>query len=249
MDELSLKEMIEKYKKELVEFSNAIKNKAADILQEDVLPVSEKKTEKDVDEDANFNEEYENVTTADYLKEPYVTSGARAAQGMMTPEDPNREITELEGTNSSGFNAGRKEQKYDTYEEFLSDNPETGTLRIQGYIASQAFPATEASVEIRKELKNGSYLIYSGETDESGVYGPVRLPAPEKEYSEEFSDKIPYANYLVTVKKEGFVTMIYKNLPIFPGVESNQNVNFIPLNQVGENMSSIVIDALEPIDL
>lgn len=214
MDELSLKEMIEKYKKELVEFSNAIKDKAVNIFEEEAAP-----------------------------------AGARAAQSIMTPEDPNKEITELEGTNSSGYNAGRTEKKYDSYEEFIKDNPEYGTLRIQGYIASQAFPATDATVEVSKELKNGSYLVYTGKTDESGVYGPVKLNAPKKEYSEEFSDIMPYANYLVTVKKEGFISMIYRNLPIFPGVESNQNINFIPSNQVGDNVTSIVIDAVEPIDL
>lgn len=214
MDDNSIKEMIEKYKKELVEFSNAIKDNAYDYYEEEAVP-----------------------------------SGLRATQGMMTPDNPNRDITQLEGTNSSGYNAGRTEKKYNTYEEFLADNPESGTLRIQGYIASQTYPATNAKVEIRKELTNGSQLIYSGETNESGVYGPVKLPAPKKEFSEEFSDRLPYANYLVTVKKDGFITMIYRNLPIFPGVESNQTINFIPSNQVGDNVSSIVIDALEPIDL
>lgn len=217
MEELSLKEMIEKYKKELIEFSKQNK----EILTQ-------------VD---------------DELEEEAVPTGYRPVQSMMTPENPNSDITELEGTNPSGYNSGRIEKTYKTYDEFVRDNPETGTLRIQGYIASQAYPATDAQVEIRKELEKSSYLIYSGKTDESGVYGPVKLNAPQKTYSEEFSDRLPYASYLVTVKKEGFITMIYKNLPVFPGIESNQTINFIPSNQVGDNVSSIVIDALEPIDL
>ena len=214
MDELSLKEMIEKYKKELMEFSNAIKDKTMDIFEEESVPTL-----------------------------------YRPTQSIMTPNDPNSDITELEGTNTSGYDSGRKEEKYSTYEEFVKDNPEYGTLRIQAYIASQAFPAVDAQVEVRKELSNSSYLIYSGKTDESGVYGPVKLNAPQKSISEEISSKIPYTNYLVTVKKDGFITMIYRNLPIFPGVESSQTVNFIPSNQVGENVTSIVIDALEPTDL
>lgn len=214
MDDMSLKEMIEKYKRELIEFSNAIKDKAVEMYEEEA-----------------------------------VSTGYRPAQSMMTPEDPNSEITQLEGTNTSGFNSGRTEKKYKTYDEFLRDNPSFGTLRIQASIANQSYPVADALVEVRKELENSSYLIYSGKTDESGVYGPVRLNAPLKEISEEFSDKIPFANYLVNVKKDGFITMVYRNLPVFPGVESNQDVNMIPSNQVGSNVTSIVVDALEPVDL
>ena len=43
--------------------------------------------------------------------------------------------------------------------------------------------------------------------------------------------------------------MIYRTLPVFPGIESNQTINFIPQNQVGDNVTSIVIDAIEPVDL
>lgn len=215
MDDSLLKEMIEKYKKELMEFSNSSKAKLRSTID---------------DEEA-------------------VPTMSRPAQSMMTPENPNSDITELEGTNPSGFDSGRKEKKYKTYEEFVRDNPETGTLRIQGYIASQAYPATDAEVEVSKELENSTYLIYSGKTDESGIFGPVKLNAPKKEYSEEFTDRLPFANYLVKAKKDGFITMIYRNLPVFPGIESNQTINFIPQNQVGDNVTSIVIDAIEPVDL
>ena len=158
-------------------------------------------------------------------------------------------ITSLEGSNESGYDAGRKKKTYESYEEFLQDNPETGYLRVQGFIASETFPATDCELEIRKELKTGSYLIHKGKTDESGIFGPYKLNAPLKKYSEEFSDIEPFASYILIAKKKVFITMIYRNLPIFPGVTSNQNINFVPANQFSDTLNSIVIDSVEPIDL
>lgn len=252
MEDLSINEMIEKYKKELMEFSkNYSKNEM--IRRESI-------EQDDINETDEIDDITETIEPIEEVAIPVVTTNVaqptdevsvndKAINRNVNENEYDDEITSLKGTNVTGYNAGRKEKEYNTYDEFVADNPETGTLIVRVFVANETFPGNGADIEIKKELTNGEYVIHRGKTDESGIYGPVELNAPSIEYSKEFSDREPYATYILTVKKDGFLTMIYNNLPIFPSIQSEQPVNLVPISQTGGNVDSIVINTAEPIDL
>lgn len=252
MKDLSISEMIEKYKKELIEFS---RNNQNNIISKEVF----NEEDDDIQED-RINDTIEVSDLSEVDAQPVISPSIvqmtdrvsvndQAINRRVNENEFDDDITSLEGTNVTGYNAGRTEKQYNTYDEFVADNPETGTLIVRAFVANETFPANGADIEIKKELTSGDYVIHTGKTDESGTYGPVKLNAPSKEYSEEFSDREPYATYTLTVRKDGFITMIYKNLPIFPSVESDQTVNLVPVSQSGGNVDSIVINTAEPTDL
>ena len=224
MEDLSMQEMIEKYQKELMAFS---KSNPSPPVPDDIEEESIKKDD----------EYYEDTVP--------VIANSPSPAGREEPE----EITSLEGTNVTGYDAGREERKYDTYEEFLRDNPMRGSLRIQTLTGSETYPSAGAEVEIYRQIGGKDMLIAKGITDESGIYENRDLPAPDISYSEELSYIQPFTSYTVSVNQRGYVKVIIRALPIFPNIESMQTLELIPGNQNGDGDSTLTISSQEPQDL
>lgn len=95
-----------------------------------------------------------------------------------------------------------------------------GYLVINVYADNIAQPIENAKVEITGE--NTNLELY---TDESGQTERVELTAPDLSYSEsEQSEVRPYSVYTVVVSKEGFTTMRYEGVEVYPEETSRQNV-------------------------
>lgn len=118
-------------------------------------------------------------------------------------------------------------------DKYLTENPKRGYLKIEVSSAFGALPVEGAVGTVSKVMSDGQrYIIDTLTTDRSGISEVVALPAPDKELSESPGKPgaaIPYAEYDLEVKKEGFVPVVAKNLPIFDGILSLQPVSMKPL--------------------
>lgn len=115
-----------------------------------------------------------------------------------------------------------------TYEEFVQENPKSGTLRIQAFAGRQAVPVSEAQVTVSRRFKDGPHEFASGMTDENGIFDGIVLPAPDKSLAEAPEGIAPYATYDIRVSHPDYRTEIYQQVPIFEGVNSIQPVRFLP---------------------
>ena len=69
------------------------------------------------------------------------------------------------------------------YKDYLSENPESGRLRIRAYAASGAIPISGVKIVISKLIDNNIVIFYDGITDSSGLIEKVVLPAPKLDIS------------------------------------------------------------------
>lgn len=116
-----------------------------------------------------------------------------------------------------------------------------GYLLIQVSTAQGAIPIPGASIVI----SIGDDLIYNLTTDAEGKSITMTIMAPSSELSQQPSEAVrPYSTCDVTVYFPGYYTNIYKNVQIFPGITSLQNVFLIPLSESQQNERlTIVYDA------
>ncbi len=205
---------LERYKKELMEFAKKNKVSFTDMPSEEALP-----TMSEI--------EYYPPTT-NYQRDfnPPISS----VQNV-----PLSELEEVQSTQP-------EENLYNTYDEFLNDNPQSGSLRVQAFVAGRAFPVSNVKVSVTKEIGGEPYLVAERMTDSSGIAGNITLPAPESNLSETpVTTQIPYATYDVLIEQPRYVTLLYKDVPIFDSIESIQPVEMRPRIE-GMSNDMIVID-------
>ena len=111
-----------------------------------------------------------------------------------------------------------------------SDNS-VGYLIVKVSTARGAIPLSGALVNIRGGSEDDSGVLYSLRTDRDGQTEKVSLPTPPKSLSESPSNLAPYKNYNVNVSKDGYVPLLFQNVPIFPSIVSIQPAVMIPLPQ------------------
>ena len=198
---------LERYKKELMEFSKKNKVTFIDIPTEEAVPTMQE---------------------AEYY--PSTTNYER---------DYNPPMPLVEETVASQM---PQNKKYSTYDEFLKDNPQSGSLRVQAFVAGRAFPVSNVKVSVTKDFNSRPYTIAERMTDSSGIAGNIVLPAPESNLSEEpITTQMPYATYDVLIEQPRYVTLLYKDVPIFDSIESIQPVEMRPKIE-GMANDMIVID-------
>ena len=65
-----------------------------------------------------------------------------------------------------------------SYQNFLKENPSSGSLRIRAYAASEAIPVSGLKVIVSKIIDNNNVIFFEGYTDNSGLIEKISLPAP-----------------------------------------------------------------------
>ena len=106
-----------------------------------------------------------------------------------------------------------------------------GYLVVRVSTARGAIPLENATVSVRGTSAQSSDIIYSLETDESGLTPRLPLPAPPKSNSLSPDQSTPYSLWSIDVFKKGYVTARYESVPIYPEITSVQNAELIPLSE------------------
>lgn len=131
--------------------------------------------------------------------------------------------------------------------EFLTANNETGTMRVEATAADRAFGICSARVMIFLPLPSGNVTVFDGLTNVNGSSLSVTLPAPPKSISqqEDNGGKAPFAVYSVYVEHPSFVRAIFTNVPVFSGTESIQPVAMLAKAAGAQEPDPIVVDQSE----
>lgn len=140
-----------------------------------------------------------------------------------------------------------------TYEEFLSQNPGIGALRVQVFSGQQTVPIPNAEVIVTKEFADGEKVFFDGLTDISGIVDNIELPAPARSISESPQPRgdgiqmtLPYSQYNVMVKESRHRPQEYTHVPIFDGIKSIQPVRMTPIQFGNGGNDTIIFPEMEP---
>ena len=102
----------------------------------------------------------------------------------------------------------------------------------QGYLLVQAFGSRESFGEKGvKVTVGGAETLF---TDENGFTKTITLSAPNQALSESPGHPSPYTMVDITAEKEGFYTIVIKNVQIFSGEVTQQQVQMLPVPENGE---------------
>lgn len=107
----------------------------------------------------------------------------------------------------------------------------TGYLVVRVSTARGAIPLENATVSIRGYEKDDSGILYSVESDVSGLTPRLSLPAPPRSLSQTPNDSIPYSLWNIDVFKDGYITARYSGVPVYSGVTSIQSAELVPLTE------------------
>lgn len=110
-----------------------------------------------------------------------------------------------------------------------SNSENIGYLIVKVSTARGAIPLEEATVSVRGTPAQSSGIVYSLETDSSGLTPRLALPAPPRSVSQEPGGTPPYSLWNIDVFYKGFSTAHYTNVPVYSGITSIQNADLIPL--------------------
>ena len=107
----------------------------------------------------------------------------------------------------------------------------TGFLTAQVYTPRGAIPIEGASISIFTDLPEGKQLLGNRSTDLSGKTTPIPLEAPERSLSQHPSQTIPFASYILQADHPLYYTVLIKDIQVFDGSTSVQNIEMIPLEE------------------
>lgn len=108
---------------------------------------------------------------------------------------------------------------------------QSGSLIVRVYASRAQLPIQGATVLVSQRDGQGQNQLYSAlVTDESGIAGPISLPAPDADLSQNPGPPLPFASYSLVVEHPGYQVALFQDLQIFSGVETTQSVPLIPLS-------------------
>lgn len=208
----NFEEQIEKYRRELMEFSKAIPEMPCEECDsseetEDAIPVmAQPKAEEE--------------TEVEFIPEQTESEAMTEEESAPLPERQKINLV--------------PNVTYNSYDDFMAKNSSSGKMKVQ-VTAAETIPISNARVEVSVELPEGERELFSGLTDIDGIVDNITLPAPSAALSfDENSNIVPFAVYTVKVTNADYATAEYHNAPVFEGIKSIQPVTLVPLTQNGE---------------
>lgn len=112
----------------------------------------------------------------------------------------------------------------------------TGTLSVRVFTSQAQIPLEGATVVVATAGEEGKYKLLSIQnTDSSGKTRTITIDAPALGESTSPGDLpgpgVPFAQCNVWAEQPGYAMLQVENVQIFPGVETVQNMELIPLPQ------------------
>ena len=118
------------------------------------------------------------------------------------------------------------------YFDFVGENSENGTLKIQAFTANQAYPLKDVKIEVFKDVNGQKVLFFSGITDDSGIIDDIVLPTKPGIVDVNSVDDIVYTNYdVVATYPKSNVRREYE-ISIFDNLKVIQPIRIPILNLV-----------------
>ncbi len=239
--------LMERYKRELLEFEK--RNTASVTAQEkaEAKPVSTQKEEKaeqvsaqaaepaaaaavQRQTDAQRESQMQFDSTADTDKSQFTPERTQAAGREDTPQ-PRTVFVDPQTLKNKNLASSNSRSAMQMFDEFRGECNRYGVLRVETYGSNGLYPVGNSRVIVYKEIGGEKYYIYDSHTDSSGILDNLRLPAPDKALSETEQGSgglSPYATYNIFVSHPGFISTHLENVPIFDSTVSIQSVEMLP---------------------
>ena len=236
MDKREMEKLMDKYKAEMIEFSRRNNMSGYPDSMGNTNDAREKAMRDALENQQTFERD-----RRDPLPEKEAEEAAVPAQVNM-PQEERRTANEETPVNAVqalrescerlGANATPEQRtKCREINNFLQENSESGTLRVETFASDRAFGVGSARVMVFLELPSGNIAVFDGLTDIDGQSDTIILPAPPRSISQSpqsgENPKLPYAVYSVYVEHPSYVRAVFTNVPVFSGVESVQPVRML----------------------
>lgn len=110
-----------------------------------------------------------------------------------------------------------------------------GTLTVRA-VTGGAYPVKNALVRVIGGEEDNRFVTYTMLTDEDGLTKTLNLPAPATVYSmAPAPSEAPYSLYNLEIDADGYYSKRIYGVTVFPGVNSLQEINMIPLSNSSNN--------------
>ena len=114
----------------------------------------------------------------------------------------------------------------DLYSDFIEENNDIGTLKVQVFTAYGAIPIENTNIVIYKDIEEYRVVFFQGLTDSSGIISDIKLPAPKMVTSNE---DIPiYTVYNMTAFNNEYESIKNYVIGMLGGVNVIQYVKMMP---------------------
>lgn len=154
-------------------------------------------------------------------------TGRSFEDGRMPQNDP-ADVMQQNGSQAEPGNF--TEPIFNSVDEFEENNLGSGTILFRVYTAREAIPIENAVCRVTKDFGGTVHTFHTLITDESGRTPAEPLPAPSTELSQDSQNKIqPFSLYDALITREGYADVELREIPVFDGVSSIQQVAMIPI--------------------
>ena len=119
-------------------------------------------------------------------------------------------------------------KKTDSYKNYITENPSTGTLKVEVFTAYKAIPIPDTEILISKDTDEYKVLFFRGKTDSSGMISNIELPSPSENKNYKPGDVPQYTMYDVTAIHEGYERIKKYDVAIFGNTGVIQYIKMIP---------------------
>ncbi len=266
MERTELEKLMDRYKKEMLEFSRKNGGKNMNDARDsgtETLDEREQQLEDAVEGNKPFERDRSDplpeIEPREKIVEPIKTDSeekavpvqtnvrmpqqSRAAQTVDVRERLRENCSRINGDSAS---TAEQKQRCRDINDFLAKNEESGTLRVETYAADRSFGVGSARVMIFLPLQSGNVTVYDGLTNIDGVSDSVRLPAPSREIGlspqNGSNPVLPYSEYTIYVEHPDYVRAIFSSVPVFSGIESVQPVQMLAKSDGINEPEPIIVD-------
>lgn len=113
--------------------------------------------------------------------------------------------------------------------------PSQGYLLARVFTSDAMIPVEDATVTVTQKTPDGlTELLAVWLTDESGATRSISIPTPDLAASQAPSKERPFSLVDVTAEHPQYERIIVEDVQIFPDTVSEQNLQFIPLDEAPE---------------
>lgn len=142
------------------------------------------------------------------------------------------------------------QQEQTTQQEQEMQQESLGTLKVQVYTARRTLPVEDATVAISRNTPEGEQEIVTLTTNNSGTTQTVSLPGVPASLTEvpglNLEHYFKQYSYNIEVTHPDYVSVLFKNVPIFQGIQSIQSIDLIPKAIAQDQNKEEIVDETEP---
>lgn len=109
--------------------------------------------------------------------------------------------------------------------------PSNGFLNVRTFTSTAQLPVEDVTVTVTQPTANGSRLIATRITDESGLIEPIAISAPDREESLQAGNGRPFTTVDIVADHPDYERVLVENAQIFAGIDTQQEISLIPIEE------------------